>query len=288
MTKMDLDLEIIEIALTFLQFNAPEQKLEAPREISINNIKHLLQLVHSCWCFKFAEMNRNETEKQLEFINSATEPQELGIQFKKAEETNLFDIKFISGLLEIPLLTIEAEVGESFFTNLVAFELCPSYHEPRYVCDYTVFMNCLINSSEDVRLLHCSGIIESWVGDDAELYSMWHKLHNITLTDTKKFSYPQVFNDVNNHYPLEVALIKDTLSNDFEFDWEVAMRSLKGFNSNLGNDVDLFSQQEYDMPNCTSSIRNLANFSSIEDVCAIGGDKGGDISNCGPSKQNRE
>lgn len=43
--------------------------------------------------------------------------------------------------------------------------------------------------------------------------------------------------------PLEVALIKDTLSNDFEFDWEAVMRSLKGFNSNLGNDVDLFSQE---------------------------------------------
>ncbi|XP_028113542.1 UPF0481 protein At3g47200-like [Camellia sinensis] len=199
MTKTDLDLQIIQIALTFLQFNAPDQKLEAPRGISINNIKHLLHLVHSCWCFKFSEMNRNATEKQLEFINSATELQESGIQFKKAEERNLFDIKFISGILEIPFLSIEAEVGESFFTNLVAFEVCPSYHSPKYVCDYAVFMNCLINSSEDVRLLRHSGIIESWVGDDAELYSMWHKLFNVTLTDTKKFSYSQVFNDVNNH-----------------------------------------------------------------------------------------
>ncbi|KAF5933236.1 hypothetical protein HYC85_029407 [Camellia sinensis] len=112
MTKTDSDLEIIQIAFTFLEFNAPDQKLEAPRGISINNIKHLLHLVHSCWCFKFAEMNRNATEKQLEFINSATELQESGIQFKKAEETNLFDIKFISGILEIPSLTIEAEVDD--------------------------------------------------------------------------------------------------------------------------------------------------------------------------------
>ncbi|XP_028062461.1 UPF0481 protein At3g47200-like [Camellia sinensis] len=199
MTKIDSDLEIIQIALTFLEFNAPDQKLEAPRGISINNIKHLLHLVHSCWCFKFAEMSRNATEKELEFINSATELQESGIQFKKAEERNLFDIKFISGILEIPLLSIAAEEGESFFTNLVAFELCPSYHEPEYVCDYVVFMNCLINSFEDVRLLRHSEIIESWVGDDAELHAMWHKLFNITLTDTEKFSYSQVFNDVNNH-----------------------------------------------------------------------------------------
>ncbi|KAI8011082.1 UPF0481 protein [Camellia lanceoleosa] len=199
MTKTDLDLEIIEIAVKFLQYNAPEQKLEAPRRISINNIKHLLHLVHSCWCFEFSEMNRNATKKQLEFINSATELQESGIQFKKAKETNLFDINFTSGILEIPFLIIEGEPGESFFTNIVAFEVCPSYDEPRYVCDYVVFMNCLINSSKDVRLLCHSGIIESWVGDDAELYSMWHKLFNITITDTENFSYSQVFNDVNNH-----------------------------------------------------------------------------------------
>ncbi|CAL5337291.1 unnamed protein product [Camellia sinensis] len=292
MTKTDLDLEIIQIALTFLEFNAPEHMLESPEGIPINGIRHLLHLVHSCWCFKFAEMNRNATEKQsefinsatelqesgcwcfkfaemnrnatekqlefinsatelqesgcwcfkfaemnrnatekqmefinsatelqewgcwcfkyaemnrnatekqFEFINSATELQESGVQFKKAEERNLFDIKFVGGILEIPLLSILGEAGESFFTNLVAFELCPSYHSPQYVCDYAVFMKCLINSSEDVRILRHSGIIESWVGDDAELYSMWHKLFNITTTDTENFSYSQVFNDVNNH-----------------------------------------------------------------------------------------
>ncbi|KAI8012515.1 putative UPF0481 protein [Camellia lanceoleosa] len=179
-------------------------------------------------------MKRNATEKQLEFTNSATELQESGIQFKKAEETNLFDINFTSGILEIPLLTIEP-VGESF-TNIVAFEVCPSYDEPRYVCDYAVFMNCLINSSEDVRILRHSGIIESWVGDDAELYSMWHKLFNIITTDTKNFSYSQVFNDVNNHYgglkavdgKLKAELLQQSMGMDFIFGATVA--SLSGTN----------------------------------------------------------
>ncbi|XP_028069639.1 uncharacterized protein LOC114272167 [Camellia sinensis] len=88
---------------------------------------------------------------------------------------------------------------ESFLTNLVAFELCPSYDKPKYVCDYIVFMDHLINASKDVRLLNRSGIIESWVGDDAEVYSMWHKLLKITLTDLKNFGYPEVFINVNNH-----------------------------------------------------------------------------------------
>ncbi|GMP55742.1 hypothetical protein CsSME_00020473 [Camellia sinensis var. sinensis] len=200
MTKTDLDLEIVQIAVTYIESNVPERKLEAPRGVSINDIKHLLHLVHVCWCFNFAEMDRNATENQLEFINSATKLRESGVQFKKAEERNLFDIKFNSGILEIPSLAILEELSESFFTNLIAFELCPSYHyEPLYVCDYVVFMNCLINSSEDVHMLRRRGIIESWVGDDAEIYSMWHKLFNITTTYPEKFSYSQVFNDVNKH-----------------------------------------------------------------------------------------
>ncbi|KAI8009917.1 UPF0481 protein [Camellia lanceoleosa] len=190
---------IIQIGLDFLKILTPQNELQAPSGISIDNIKHLLDLVHNCWCSKFPETNRNViTREKWEFINSATELQEAGVQFKKAEGSNLFDIKFNSGALEIPLLSI-TNYTESFLTNLVAFELCPSYDKPKYVCDYIVFMDHLINSSKDVRLLNRSGIIESWVGDDAEVYSMWHKLFKITLTDLKSFGYSEVFINVNNH-----------------------------------------------------------------------------------------
>ncbi|XP_028069636.1 UPF0481 protein At3g47200-like [Camellia sinensis] len=199
MTNSDSNLGIIQIALDFPKNLTPQTELQAPSGISIDNIKHVLDLVHNCWCSKFPETNRNViTREKWQFINSATEHQEAGVQFKKAEGSNLFDIKFISGALEIPLLSI-TDHTESFLTNLVAFELCPSYDKPKYVCDYIVFMDHLINASKDVRLLNRSGIIESWVGDDAEVYSMWHKLFKITLTDLKNFGYPEVFINVNNH-----------------------------------------------------------------------------------------
>ncbi|CAL5337295.1 unnamed protein product [Camellia sinensis] len=198
MTNSDSNLGIIQIALDFQKHLTQQNKLQAPSGISIDNIKHLLDLLHNCWCSKLPETNRNVIMREKwEFINSATELQEAGVQFKKAEGSNLFDIKFISGTLEIPLLSI-TDYTESFFTNLVAFELCPSYLKPKYVCDYIVFMDRLINSSKDVRLLNHSGIIESWVGDDAEVYSMLHKLFNITVTDPG-FGYSEVFINVNNH-----------------------------------------------------------------------------------------
>ncbi|XP_028079661.1 UPF0481 protein At3g47200-like [Camellia sinensis] len=164
MTNSDSNLGIIQITLDFLKHLTPQHKLQAPGGISIDNIKHLLDLVHNSWCSKLPETNRNViTREKWEFINSATELQEAGVQFKKAEGSNLFDIKFNSGTLEIPLLSI-TDYTKSFLTNLVAFELCPSYGKQNYVCDYIVFMDRLINSTKDVRLLNHSGIIESLGG----------------------------------------------------------------------------------------------------------------------------
>ncbi|CAL5395108.1 unnamed protein product [Camellia sinensis] len=60
-------------------------------------------------------------------------------------------------------------------------------------------MDCLINSSKDVNLLHHSGIIESWVGDGVEVYTMWHKPIKVTMRNANNFGYNEVFNNVDNH-----------------------------------------------------------------------------------------
>ncbi|XP_028062459.1 uncharacterized protein LOC114265832 [Camellia sinensis] len=117
------------------------------QEMELHKLRHLRRFL-------------NVMRKKWEFINSATELQEAGVQFKKAEGSNLFDIKFISGALKIPVLSI-TDYTESFLTNLVAFELCPSYHKPK-------------------GLLHV-------------------KLFKITLTNLDDFGYSEVFINVNNH-----------------------------------------------------------------------------------------
>ncbi|KAL7251292.1 hypothetical protein ACSBR1_013179 [Camellia fascicularis] len=64
--------------------------------IPVDNIKHLLGLVHDYWCFAFGGNCRNVKVKQWQFINSATKLQEFGVQFKMVERSdNLFDIKFL-------------------------------------------------------------------------------------------------------------------------------------------------------------------------------------------------
>ncbi|KAL0331186.1 UNVERIFIED_CONTAM: hypothetical protein Sangu_1664100 [Sesamum angustifolium] len=105
-------------------------------------------------------------------LNFVKELHRTGIDFKISKDHNsLMDIKFVrkclGAKLKIPQLNIYYET-ESQIRNLVAYEQYLPYGNPRYVSDYTFFMHCLINTSEDVELLRRSGIIGNWLGNDEE------------------------------------------------------------------------------------------------------------------------
>ncbi|KAL7220311.1 hypothetical protein ACSBR2_013228 [Camellia fascicularis] len=190
--------EIIHMAICFLNYIIPNKKLVAPARISVNDIKHLLDLLHNSWCSSFAESRRNLKVGQL-FINSATDLRKSGVRFKKLDTSDVLHIQFINGVLQIPPLRI-ADYTESFLRNLIAYEQYLTSNKPRYVCDYISFMNCLINSSNDVQLLRSNGIIEDWVRDDAEVHTMWSNLNKfIMISSDGHFSYSEVSNDVNMH-----------------------------------------------------------------------------------------
>ncbi|KAG8370299.1 hypothetical protein BUALT_Bualt14G0102500 [Buddleja alternifolia] len=71
----------------------------------------------------------------------------------------LMDIQFVNGVLRIPRLNIFDET-ESHFKNLIAYEQYFAGARTRYVSDYTFFMHCLINSSDDVKLLRFTFVLE--------------------------------------------------------------------------------------------------------------------------------
>ncbi|KAG2726297.1 hypothetical protein I3760_01G106300 [Carya illinoinensis] len=54
-------------------------------------------------------------------VHSATELEEAGIKFKKAEKSNVFSLKFNNGLMEISTLMMEDDT-ETYLRNLIAYE----------------------------------------------------------------------------------------------------------------------------------------------------------------------
>ncbi|GKV50151.1 hypothetical protein SLEP1_g56864 [Rubroshorea leprosula] len=165
---------------------------------SIENVKHLLDLVHGNWLPSrevMEDYSRAPIDGNWSFIRSATELKEAGIRFKKGEGNSLFDIMFRNGVLEIPMIRIE-DSTERLYRNVM---VCEQFEKenPRYLTEFAKFMGWLINSGKDVELLcHC-GIIENWLGSDEAVAAMFNR-----LTDNVGISiefYAPISNDVNEY-----------------------------------------------------------------------------------------
>ncbi|KAJ8747409.1 hypothetical protein K2173_012953 [Erythroxylum novogranatense] len=159
---------------------------------------------------------RNETSKEDDpeaHIRCATELVEAGIKFRRVEGCSIFDIKFANGILEIPKLTIEDRT-ESLLRNLIAYEQFwkdDIYH----AIDYTMFMDCLINSNKDVELLCRSKIIDNWLGDDKVVASMFNRLlDNVRFYHERSF-YSEIYAKVNKYCGRKWNVSKAKLRHDY-------------------------------------------------------------------------
>ncbi|KAL2229959.1 UPF0481 protein At3g47200 [Sesamum indicum] len=197
--------DLIHLTLCFVEGMFLD--LSIPGNLKFVKPDHLLGLIHDVWVLPFAtnnvERNNQAAIGKWENINSASELQKTGIDFKISQDFNsLMDITFarkcLGAKLKIPQLNIYYET-ESQIRNLVAYEQYLPDGNPRYVSDYTFFLHCLINTSNDVELLRRSGIIGNWLGNDEEVSLMFNRLGKSILTSSK-FSYSKIFSEVNMHY----------------------------------------------------------------------------------------
>ncbi|KAJ8762740.1 hypothetical protein K2173_012232 [Erythroxylum novogranatense] len=85
------------------------------------------------------------------YLNKTEQENQKTNGFRRVQGCSIFDIKFANGVLEIPKLTIDDKT-ESLLRNLIAYE--QFWKDDIYqAIDYTMFMDCLINSKKDVELL---------------------------------------------------------------------------------------------------------------------------------------
>ncbi|KAA8538455.1 hypothetical protein F0562_027999 [Nyssa sinensis] len=179
-----------------------EQAYE-PEIVAIGPYHH--GLIHEVFCSSFAEMvpprvpERNGGNPELEFIKCTTELRDAGIKFKiLTESTSLLDIKFENGVLKIPPFIVDDNT-ESIFRNLIAYEqYLPSIY-CRYVTDYMIFMDRLVNSAKDAAKLRKYGIIDNWLGDDEVVSIMFNRIANKICINSTMFCYWKVFKNVNKY-----------------------------------------------------------------------------------------
>ncbi|KAK2996097.1 hypothetical protein RJ640_001767 [Escallonia rubra] len=174
--------------------------------------KHFLDLLRTC---HLPSTPRPQSTKEAESyirIRSAAELKEAGIDFKRGSSDCLLDIRYSSGVLQVPLIRVD-DSTEIVLRNLVALEQC-LYPYDSYVIDYIYFMDALIDTFKDVDLLTKKGIIKSDLGDSSTVAALFNNLGmNVMLSSTYYFHHVSV--DLNAYHDVPQHKWKATFKRDY-------------------------------------------------------------------------
>ncbi|KAL5707050.1 hypothetical protein ACHQM5_025146 [Ranunculus cassubicifolius] len=157
-----------------------------------------LQPTPRIWIRRRSHPARVADKRRQQLIHCVTELRESGIKFQKLKTDRFWDIKFEDGILWIPRLLIH-DGTKSLFLNLIAFEQC-HLDCSNDITSYVIFMDNLINSPEDVGYLHYCGIIEHWLGNDAEVSDLFNRLCQEVVFDVNDSYLSQLSEQVNRYY----------------------------------------------------------------------------------------
>ncbi|XP_072972937.1 UPF0481 protein At3g47200-like [Typha angustifolia] len=149
-------------------------------------------------------------------IPSAEELQDAGVKLKKRKNAISFlDIKFRKGVMEIPPLEVH-DYSNSLFRNLIAFEQChPGTNFQITV--YAAFMDCLLNTPKDSRLLHLSGIINNRMTADQDAAHFFRRICSQVHYSSDRSYLRDLCADVNKYklsrrHKWRAALVRDYFS----------------------------------------------------------------------------
>ncbi|OIV94735.1 hypothetical protein TanjilG_06198 [Lupinus angustifolius] len=150
------------------------------------------------WIKRWSHTHRVADKRRQQLIHCVTELKEAGIKFKKRKTDRFWNITFKDGVLKMPRLLIH-DGTKSLFLNLIAFEQC-HLDCSNDITSYVIFMDNLINSPADVGYLHYHGIIEHWLGSDAEVADLFNKLCQEVVFDINDSYLSPLSEAVNRYY----------------------------------------------------------------------------------------
>ncbi|PSS21263.1 UPF0481 protein [Actinidia chinensis var. chinensis] len=149
------------------------------------------------WIKKWSHARRVADKRRQQLIHCVTELSDSGIKFKKRKTDRFWDVKFKNGILRIPRLLIH-DGTKSLFLNLISFEQC-HLDSSNDITSYVIFMDNLINSPADVAYLHQQGIIEHWLGSDAEVAELFNRLCEEVVFDFNDSYLSRLSEQVNQY-----------------------------------------------------------------------------------------
>ncbi|XP_057547432.1 UPF0481 protein At3g47200-like [Amaranthus tricolor] len=169
---------------------------------------HLLDVFHSSLSLRKA--NRG---KEPHMHRSITELKESGIKIRVREDTQLLDIKFKNGVLRIPGLQMDNHTG-SVLRNIVAYEQCHHDCKPDMTA-YLFFLDKLINSADDVGLMHYEGVIQHSLGSNKQVAKLVNNLCVEVEYDGNESYLCDVVESINLYSGRWLIKVKTRLKHDY-------------------------------------------------------------------------
>ncbi|CAM8995633.1 unnamed protein product [Rhodiola kirilowii] len=177
------------------------------------------KVTNSSWSYmtqnnRSSYVNRAQ-ERQL--IHCVTELQEVGVLFRRGEDKNLLDINFSNGILQIPPLYINDNTVP-IFLNFLAYEQCDQEAEP-YFTNFFTFLDGLISSSKDIKILHQYEIINHALGSKENVANLFNKVCRELVFDVDHCYVSQQMVEVNqyraDYYATKWHVWKTNLIHDY-------------------------------------------------------------------------
>ena len=197
-TPDDANVNLVSQALTLFS-NLDPHRMDAPFSRPSHQVHHLLHLFYlSIVPCELSIEKSTPSSLTPNWIPSTMELQAAGVKFKEKKNALCFlDIKFSDGTMEIPPLEFH-DFSIRLFRNLIAFEQCyPDTQCP--ITNYAVFMDCVINTPMDVRLLHRNGILRDRTGvDQGAIFFFRHLCKGIHYASDKNY-LSTVYKDVTKY-----------------------------------------------------------------------------------------
>ncbi|KAG2691429.1 hypothetical protein I3760_08G008700 [Carya illinoinensis] len=131
-------------------------------------------------------------------IPSVTQLHKVGVKFRPVKgglKIIIFDKS--SGTFYLPIIQLD-DNSDVVIRNLVAYEACIA-PEVMVFTRYTEFMNGIIDTEEDVRILREAGIILNRLKSDAEVANLWNGMTK-SVKVTKVQFLDKAIEDVNTYY----------------------------------------------------------------------------------------
>ncbi|KAG6624622.1 UPF0481 protein At3g47200-like [Carya illinoinensis] len=135
------------------------------------------------------------------FIHCISKLQLAGIKVSLVmADSSFLGVKFKKGVIEMPNIAID-DLTRCLLLNCVAFEQCQFVPiSRRYFSVYATFLDCLVNTKEDVEYLRERNVIDNYLTDDSELAGFINRVGKDLVLDYDDFYMVQLFEDVDRHY----------------------------------------------------------------------------------------